>query len=64
MAEKIITPNIDFKQEAEMYKNMYLKLFNCTTEALTSLDEKDDKSGASYILKRAQIDCEEIYIAV
>ena len=46
-----------------MYKNMYLKLFNSVTDALTALNEKDDVFRASYILKQAQIECEGMYIA-
>ena len=63
MNEKILKPNIDFKQESEIYKNMYLKLFNSVTNALTTLDEKDDVFKISHILKEAQRECEEIYIA-
>ena len=64
MNKGVLKTNADLEQEAEMYKALYLKLFNRVTDALTALDEKDDKSGASYILKRAQMECEEIYIAV
>lgn len=64
MKNKILNPNIDFKQEAEMYKNMYMKLFNSVTDALISIEEKDDVFSASHILKQAQRECEEIYIAV
>ena len=62
MNERILNPNIDFKQEAELYKNMYLKLFNSVTDALTALDEKDDAFKLSHILKQAQRECEEMYI--
>ena len=64
MNKGIIKPNMDFKQEAEMYKSMYFKLFNAVTDALTTLDEKDDIFKMSYILKQAQCECEEIYISV
>lgn len=64
MDEKFLKPNLDFKQEAEMYKNIYLKLFNAVTDALTALNEKDDVSKVSYILKQAQCACEEIYTSV
>ena len=46
-----------------MYKNMYLKLFNSVTDALTTLDEKEDAFKTSRILKQAQRECEEMYIA-
>ena len=64
MKQNILTPHIDFKQESEMYKSMYLKLFNSVADALTVLDEKGDVFKASYILKQAQRECEEIYISV
>ena len=64
MAENIIKPNIDFKQEAQMYKNMYVTLFNSVTDALTIIGEKNDTFKSSNILKQAQRECEEIYIAV
>ena len=64
MDNHIIKPNIDFKQEADMYKSMYLKLFNSVTDALKLLDENDNIFKASHILKQAQLDCEEIYIAM
>ena len=64
MNERNLKPNMDFNQEAKMYRNMYLKLFGSVTDALTALDEKDDTLRASYILKMAQIACEEIYIAI
>ena len=63
MKQNVLTPNIDFKQEAQVYKNMYLKLFNSITDALTTLDEKDDIFKMAHILKQAQCECEEIYIA-
>ena len=64
MKDNVLKPNIDFKQEAEMYKKMYMKLFGSVTDALAVLDEKDDVFRASYILKQAQRDCEEIFISV
>ena len=64
MEGKISEQNMDLKQhEAETYKNMYLKLVNSVTNALKVLDEKDDSFKASYILKQAQLVCEEIYIS-
>ena len=45
-------------EESAKFKKMYLKLFNAVTDAL---EEKDrDKSNEN--LKKAQCDCEEIYI--
>lgn len=62
MKQNILTPNIDFKQDAEMYKNMYLTLFNRTTDAITALSENGDIAKALHILKQAQGECEEIYV--
>jgi hypothetical protein len=42
----------------KLYKKMYLKLFNAVTNAL---EEKDINIKDS-ILRKAQQDCEEIYI--
>lgn len=64
MKQNVLTPNIDFKEEAEMYKSLYHKMFNSVTDALTTLDEKDDIFKMAYILKQAQRECEEIYITV
>ena len=63
MTKDTLNPNIDFKQEAEMYKSMYIKLFNSVTDALTALDKNSDFFKLSCILKYAQSECEEIYIA-
>lgn len=45
-------------KEYELYKKMYLKLFNAVTDAIEEMDY--DKKN--YILRKAQQDCEEIYI--
>lgn len=45
-----------------VYKQMYLKLFNAVTDALTQLEENGSLIDAINILKQAQIDCEEIYL--
>lgn len=63
MKNNIVNPNMDFKHKAEIYKNMYLKLFNSVTDALITLYEKDDVFKMAHILKQAQCECEEIYIA-
>ena len=63
MDEKISQENVNLKQEVEIYKNMYLKLFNSVTDALGVLDEKGDSAEVSDILKQAQLECEEIYIS-
>ncbi|MEI3085877.1 MAG: hypothetical protein V8S87_07705 [Oscillospiraceae bacterium] len=45
-------------EESGIYKKMYLKLFNAVTDAL----EEKDREKSDEILKKAQCDCEEIYI--
>lgn len=45
-------------EESVKYKKMYLKLFNVVTDAL----EEKDREKSDEILKKAQCDCEEIYI--
>ena len=45
-------------EESVKYKKMYLKLFNAVTDAL----EEKDRETSEEILKKAQCDCEEIYI--
>jgi hypothetical protein len=45
-------------EESVKYKKMYLKLFNAVTDAL----EEKDREKSDEILKKAQCDCEEIYI--
>ena len=45
-------------EEFIKFKKMYLKLFNAVTDAL----EETDKAKSDEILKKAQCDCEEIYI--
>lgn len=44
--------------ESELYKKMYLRLFNAVTDAL----EETDVNIKDGILRKAQQDCEEIYI--
>ncbi len=44
-----------------IYKKMYLRLFNRITDALNKLEE-NDPSAAIEILKKAQIETEEMYI--
>ena len=44
--------------ELYAFKKMYLKLFNAVTDAL----EEKDRDKSNEILKKAQCDCEEIYI--
>ena len=43
----------------EIYKSMYLHLFNAVTDALRLLP---GESKAAALLRRAQSDCEEIYV--
>lgn len=43
----------------EIYKSMYLHLFNIVTDALITLPAD---SNAAALLRQAQADCEEIYI--
>lgn len=45
-------------EESAKFKKMYLKLFNAVTDAL----EEKDRDKSNEILKKAQCDCEEIYI--
>lgn len=45
-------------EESVKFKKMYLKLFNAVTDAL----EEKDREKSDEILKKAQCDCEEIYI--
>ena len=45
-------------EESVKYKKMYLQLFNAVTDAL----EEKDRVKSDEILKKAQCDCEEIYI--
>lgn len=45
-----------------LYKKLYLHLFNAVTDALERMNRLDYAS-AEYILKKAQQDCEEIYIS-
>ena len=42
-----------------IYEKMYLELFNAVTDALKLLEEE---SEASVLLKKAQMECEQIYI--
>ena len=42
------------------YKKMYLHLFNCVTDALRLMPM--DPHEAAELLKKAQEDCEELYI--
>ena len=41
------------------FKRMYFRLFNAVTDALAQIDEQ---LPAAEILRRAQQDCEEMYI--
>ena len=43
----------------EIYKKMYLRLFNAVTDALEAIQNKED---AAAVLIKAQQDCEEMYI--
>ena len=45
-------------EESAKFKKMYLKLFNAVTDAL----EEKDREKSYEILKKAQCNCEEIYI--
>ena len=45
-------------EESAKFKKMYLKLFNAVTDEL----EEKDREKSDEILKKAQCDCEEIYI--
>ena len=45
-------------EESAKFKKMYLKLFNAVTDAL----EEKYREKSDEILKKAQCDCEEIYI--
>lgn len=47
--------------EKELYKKMYLQLFNRVTDALTAL-EGQDADRAANILYTAQQTCEQLYI--
>ena len=47
--------------EKELYKKMYLQLFNRVTDALTAL-ERQDADRAANILYTAQQTCEQLYI--
>ena len=47
--------------EKELYKKMYLQLFNRVTDALTAL-ERQDADRAANILYTAQKTCEQLYI--
>ena len=49
---------IILKNDAEMYKAMYLKLFNTITDVVQCCS--DEKSVE--VLKQAQIEAEDIYI--
>ncbi len=42
----------------ELYKKMYYRLFNRVTDAL----EKDSLSEIKFLLKKAQVETEEIFI--
>lgn len=42
------------------YQSMYLHLFNAVTDALEGMDEE---SAPAEMLRQAQQECEEIYIA-
>ncbi len=42
-----------------VYKKMYLKLFNAITDSL----ELEEKEKADELLKKAQIEAEEMYIS-
>ena len=44
-----------------MYKEMYLKLFNCVTDALCALEERNYEE-AERILKLGQQETEELYL--
>lgn len=45
-------------EESAKFKKMYLKMFNAVTDAL----EERDREKSDEILKKAQCECEEIYI--
>ena len=47
---------------SELYKDLYLSLFNNITDALDALG-KHDTDKCSYILREAQKKCEELYIS-
>lgn len=46
----------------ELYRKMYLRLFNAVTDALRNLD-LGDCERAKQTLRDAQIRCEEIYVS-
>ena len=45
-------------EESAKFKKMYLKQINAVTDAM----EEKDREKSDEILKKAQCDCEEIYI--
>ncbi len=60
----LMSPRIKIKGTLKMvYKEMYLKLFNAVTDALAEIDENFNIVNAVHILKKAQFDCEEIYLS-
>ena len=63
MKQNVLTPILILKKKLRCIQSMYFKMFNPVTDALTALDEKDDIFKLPHILKQAQIECEEIYIA-
>ena len=45
----------------DIYKEMYLKLFNAVTDSIKEI-EKHNYMRAKFLLEVAQAECEEIYI--
>ncbi len=48
----------NLENENELYKKMYYRLFNSVTDAL----EKDSLSEIKFLLKKAQVETNEMYI--
>lgn len=46
----------------EIYKQLYHKLFNAMTDAITAIDQKN-YGLAEEIMKKAQQDAEELYLS-
>ncbi len=51
--------DVEFAKEIELYKKMYLRLFN----AITSAENLDTREKVIGFLKEKQIETEEMYIS-
>lgn len=45
----------------EIYKEMYLKLFNAVTDSVAEIENKN-YIRAKFLLEKAQAECEEMFV--